>query len=103
MKQTANKVTLCSKDLRSLLKANQENVLAYIQLNRVSLEVGQHNRLEFLVINHLLKFHLHLKAGFYSFIAIHFLHQLGGEILEQVVAKGALDQKMNITLHLFIR
>jgi hypothetical protein len=103
IEQAANKVTLGGKDLGSLIKANQEDILAYIQLNGVSLEIGQHNRLELLVIDHLLKFHLHLKAGFYGFVSIDFHHQLGGEILEEVIAKGALDQKMNIALHLFIR
>jgi hypothetical protein len=32
-----------------------------------------------------------LKAGLDCLVPIDFLHQLGGEILEQVIAKGALD------------
>ena len=102
IEQAAHKVTLGGKDLGSLVKANQEDILAHIQLDRVSLEIGQHDCLELLIIDHLLKIHLHLKAGLDSLVPIDFLHQLGGEILEEVITKGALDQKMNITLHLFI-
>ena len=100
MKETSYKLAFPLKNLRALKEAHEKNILAGINLYNVACHVPRNNSFKRGVFDYRIKFKIDMKRGFHFIVPIDFFYDFCCEILKQVVAKLALNEKID-GLHCF--
>jgi len=85
-----------------LKETHEEDIFGGINVYSIPFNVFFGNNGELFIFNDGVKFEINMEGGFNGVIVVDFLDDFGGEILEEIVAKSALDEEVYGLCHVGI-